>query len=261
MRSSIRKAWCLVAGVVLLLPIGAAAQSIQMTNDDILIENAGGTTVGSWINGDDINLGALGAGDGDLNLRNGTSGLLAITLDGTTADAVFGGGNQDGDIILRDTDGTTTTISLDGQLGFIQLGSPNEDGDLRLFDNSPDNSLSINLDGATGNVSNQLVGNGLVKAWARINSNGTVASCYNCSSSAFNTQRLSTGDYEVDFTFATNISSRPWVCSVGHGGNSTIVRHDTIGCAGRNGDPSSVYVAIENHAGTDVDREFTLVVF
>ena len=262
MKSSIRKACRLAAGVVLLVPIGAAAQSIEMTNNDILVRNAGGTTIGSWLNGDDINLGASGVGgDGDLNLRNAPSGALVITLDGTFADAVFGGGNEDGDIILRDDDGTTTTIHLDGRLGFIQLGSPNEDGDLRLWDNSPDNALSINLDGATGNAQQQLAGSGFVKGWARINRNGTIASCYRCNSSTTATRRLETGRYEVDFNFATDISSRPWVCSVGHGGNTEDMLVDEIGCLGRGGDPSSVYVAIENDAGTAVDREFTIVVF
>jgi len=248
--------------VVLLVPIGAAAQSIEMTNDDILIENAGGTTVGSWINGDDINLGALGAGDGDLNLRNGTSGLLAITLDGTTADAVFGGGNQDGDIILRDTDGTTTTISLDGQLGFIQLGSPNEDGDLRLFDNSPENALSINLDGATGNVSNQLVGNGLVKAWAKINANGTIAACYRCNTSTTQTRRLSTGNYEVDFTpVGASIATRVVLCSNGHMSTVGGPASSSIYCVQVSGDPSSVRVDTENENGNNTDSTFTVVVF
>ena len=62
------------------------------------------------------------------------------------------GGTQAGAILLRDNDGTTTTISLQGSSGFVQLGSPDEDGDLRLWDNNPDDEFSINLNGATGNV-------------------------------------------------------------------------------------------------------------
>ena len=227
MRSSIRKACCLVAGVVLLLPIGAAAQSIEMTNSDILLKNAGETT---------------------------------IFLEGNEGKAFFGGGDKYGDIILRDNDGTTTTIHLDGQLGFIQLGSPNEDGDLRLWDNSPDNDLSINLDGGSGNVSNQLGGNGLVKAWARINSSGTVASCYRCNVSAAATQRLFTGQYEVSFSpLGTDIRSRPRLATLGTLG--AIILDGEISMANRSADNTSVFVATLDSAGTYSNKSFTIVIF
>ncbi|MCH7666772.1 MAG: hypothetical protein IH936_12675 [Acidobacteria bacterium] len=229
MKSSIRKAYCLAAGVVLLLPIGAAAQSIEMTNDDILLKNAGGTT---------------------------------IFLEGNEGKAFFGGGDKYGDIILRDNDGTTTTIRLDGRRGFIQLGSPNESGDLRLWDNFPDNDSSIVLEGDTGNVRQQFGGNGLVKSWAKINGDGTIAACYKCSTRSDQTRRISIGRYEVDFTsIGTSIASRAVLCSNGHVSTTTTSAASSIFCVQRSGDSSSVFVNVENENGTNVDGNFTIVVF
>ncbi len=228
MRSSIRKAYRLATGVVLLLPIGATAQSIEMTNSDILLKNAGETT---------------------------------IFLDGSDGKGFFGGGDRFGDIVLRDTDGTTTTIELHGGLGFIQLGSPTQAGNLRLWDDDPDNDLSIILDGASGNVSHQLAGNGLVKAWARINSNGTVASCYRCNASSVVTGNPSTGDYEVSFSpLGTDIRSRPRLAtldshSLGPPGGGQ------ISMANRNSEDTSVFVATTNSAGASSNKAFTIIIF
>ena len=253
-----RRGICLGVIAVLAGAAMATAQNVALDNGAVQIFDTDG--VQTWVatNGADVDAGGDGR-NADLTLRN-IDGAILFSYGGGTGDLVLGGGTQDGDIILRDTDGTTTTINMQGSSGFIQLGSNDEDGDLQLFDNSPDNPLSINLNGATGNVSNQFAGNGVVKGWARITAAGAVASCYNCD--VGQTNGFGSGQYEVDFTpIGADITSRPWVCSVGNGTQSVFPRVDQIGCVGRAGDPSSVFVEIENDAGTNVDRDFTIVVF
>ncbi|HUP25329.1 MAG TPA: hypothetical protein VNB06_20625 [Thermoanaerobaculia bacterium] len=207
------------------MPLAIVAQSVQIGNSTVRITTSTGTTEGFWNRGDDLTLGGADF-DGDLIMRN-SAGTVVITLDATTGDAVFGGaGGQDGDIFVRNSTGTNTVL----------------------------------IDGQTGNLTNIFAGNGLAKAWARMNANGTVASCFGCSTSSLNTGPLGTGSYEVDFTISGDISSRPWLCSIGHGGLAD-APSDQIGCVQRSGDLSSIFVRIENDAGAAVNQNFTIVVF
>ena len=217
----------LAIGVLFLKPVEAVAQSMAMTNNDIIIRASNGETEGLWFDGDDLTLGG-GNFDGDLIMKD-SGGDTVITLDATSGDASLGGGaGQDGDLFIKNATGTTT-------------GS---------------------VDGATGNFTNAFGGNGLVKAWARINADGSIASCYKCNTDTGETKLLTTGRYEVDFTIAnaTDISSRPWVCSVGHG-SDTGNPAAQIGCVQRAFDPSSIYVEMEDETGADESNSFTIIIF
>ncbi len=88
----------------------------------------------------------------------------------------------------------------------LKLGRSGNDGDLIVRDASK--ATGVKLDGDSGDVTNSFDGSGVVKAWARINGDGSVASCYRCDPAE--TQRISANFYEVDFTpLATDIRSRP----------------------------------------------------
>ncbi|MBT8494626.1 MAG: hypothetical protein KJO07_16345, partial [Deltaproteobacteria bacterium] len=143
----------------------------------------------------------------------------------------------------------------------IALGaSGSQAGLLTLADVFPASSQALRLDGNTATISNDIAGNGVVKGWAKINSDGTVASCYNCDPAQ--TNRTSVGVYEVDFTAVGNdIRSRPVLCSPGHAASSSGAA-EMIRCVERLGDPSSIFLVTFNSADSQViDSNFTIVVF
>lgn len=255
MTSPIPRVLALIALAVLALAAAAGGQSITLLPSAILMQNALGPTILIDVNGT-ISAGANGSA-GSLKL-NDAGGTLHAQILGASADLFLGGGDDPGDIILRDNDGTTTTISLQGQFGFVQLGGPDEDGDLRLWDNEPDNEFSINLDGGTGNVTNQFAGNGLIKAWARMNANGSVHSCWRCNQDE--TVRVAEGIYNVSFSpLGTDVRSRPRLAVLdSHGiGLST----GQISLLDAFGAESKIRVITENSSGDVADRGFTLFVF
>jgi hypothetical protein len=151
-----------------------------------------------------------------------------------------------------------TNVWLYGS-GQAYLGSSGYAGYFAL-DNGTSSWSSITLAGSTGNLTNQFAGNGLVKAWSRINADGTVASCYRCDASIAETRSLGTGVYEVDFTpVGTDISSRPWSCSLGTGAVFGAIGQ--IGCVQRSGDPSSLFVDIRSTTGVATNVAYTVVVY
>ena len=90
----------------------------------------------------------------------------------------------------------------------VSLGTGSDDGDLSVKDTG--GTETVSLDGATGDVTNSLTGNGLVKAWASINPDGTIRSCWRCNLDPAATQRVAPGTYVVDFLpLATDIGARP----------------------------------------------------
>jgi hypothetical protein len=227
-----------------------------------LRDTAGQVTLQNDSTGDLI-LGG-GTSDGDLTMREGTTGIATISADGNTATLTVGAQGVAGDpgqIYLRDADGVTNNIWLRGITADINLGSTvsSEDGDISLSDGSS-NDLALDLEGSNGTITNKITGNGVVKAWARMNADGTVASCYRCNSSATVTGKISTGNYEVDFTIDSNIDTRPVACSNGHNGVG-FAGGVGIYCVGRGGDDSAVFVHIETGAGSSTDSPFTVVVF
>lgn len=189
----------------LLVP-AAAAQSVALQGGEIRIVDNDGVEAWRGTKAGDLFMGGHGR-CGDLNLKQQDDSTTML-FSACTGDLTLGGGNDDGDVRLTDTDGVTTTVSLDGGTGLLELGSPDDDGDLWLWDNSPDSQQSIVLNGASGNATQQLGGNGFVKAWARINADGSVHSCFLCLPLA--TSRLNQGVYRVDFSLlSSDIRSRP----------------------------------------------------
>lgn len=156
----------------------------------------------------------------------------------------------------------------DGQVGGadmrsdISIGTASNDGDLSV--KSAAGTPGVSLDGDTGNVTNSLAGNGLAKAWALIDTDGTVVSCYRCNLDPAETQNLSEGVYEVDFTpLGTDVRGRPRLCSPGglDSSDNTCSTRDS-------GDLSSVLVQITdvpqvfaNIQGKPQNGPFTLVIF
>jgi hypothetical protein len=136
----------------------------------------------------------------------------------------------------------------------------------RLQIRDADNANALDLNGASATVTNlfsnlENESNGLVKAWAVINPNGAVIACWRCNLSAAQTQRLGTGNYEVDFTpLATDIRGRPRLTAPD--GSDSFGSFVVIRSADRFGDESSVQV-LTNQANTGafVDSAFTLVIY
>jgi len=98
---------------------------------------------------------------------------------------------------------------------------------------------------------------GIVFYTAGINSDGTVAACFNCNTA--NTFRISPGAYQVDFgtdVEATNGWSR-WVQPDTLTTGTTSVFCDA---ADRAGDTNAVWINCQNSAGTPTDSSFFLFV-
>jgi hypothetical protein len=174
----------------------------------------------------------------------------------------------DADLMVYDPNYTQSAtwpaFNFNASLSDLELGSgystyPGDDGDIELFDGQ--GNIDIDLNGSTGTIVNSFTGNGIVKAWARVGSDGIVDSCYRCTTSTTESQRLNAGRYEIDFTsLGTDIRDRPWTCSLGNGGTTSETGR-SINCVQRNGDTSSVFVNIRNSTGTDTDSPYTIVVY
>ena len=193
---------------------------------------------------------------------NGTLTEAAFHFNASLSDLRIGSGSSvdpgdDGDIRLEDGFGLLT-VALDGATGLLTLGTSGQDGDLRVTDSA--NATGLQLDGQSGNLTNSLGGNGVVKAWARINSNGSVHSCYRCNVASSETQSTGVGSYEVDFTpLATDITSRPRSAILDR--HSTGITEGQVSLADRAGDLSSVFVRTTSSDGTNLDIAFTLIIY
>lgn len=145
----------------------------------------------------------------------------------------------------------------------LRVGGGGDDGRLRL--RNGDGDTAVELRGNTGNVTNLFSNdedesNGLVKAWAKINANGSIAACWRCNTDTGETQKVSTGLYTVDFTpLATDITGRPRSAAVsGVSGTPLAV----VRMANTTGDDSSVNVATVNPTtGASTDAPFVVVLY
>jgi len=147
----------------------------------------------------------------------------------------------------------------------LHLSEPGKDGRLLVRSDVFD-TTAVRLDGRFGNVTNlfsndQNEGNGLVKAWAQINADGTIFACWRCNTDPNETQRITTGQYEVDFTpLATALDGRPRSATIDVR-QAPGTTFSTIQLADRVGDSSSVFVNTQGATGTDADRPFVLLIF
>jgi hypothetical protein len=145
----------------------------------------------------------------------------------------------------------------------IALGGPTGDARLRL--RNEDGANAVDLQASTGNLTNLFSNeadqsNGLVKAWARINVNGTILACWRCNKDPSETGRLGTGNYVVDFTpLSTDIRGRPRaVTADAHSQQNVAV----LQSYDRSDDASSVRVlAVAPSTGNLVDTVFTLLIY
>jgi hypothetical protein len=239
-----------------------------IVNPAALIFEANGQTAGAGI----VRVGRGGSADinEDTDLVVIDPDFLAsstepvMQMDASSGTLILGSGNSTNagkyGMLYMENGLGSTNVWLYGY-GQAYLGSSSHSGYLAL-DNGSSSWSSINLYGSSGDVINQLNGNGVVKAWARLNADGTVASCYRCDPSAAETRKIAgfTGAYEVDFTpVGTDISGRPWTCSLGTG--AVFGASGEISCVQRAGDPSSVFVDVRTSAGVSADQPYTIVVY
>lgn len=244
-----------VLAVAMVFAVGDVnAQVAYMEQGNIAIESSSGETARMTLGGDLFLGGNTWTGEIYLerpdNLRVGSWAASTLTL-GNTGD--------DGDIFLKDSINNATTVQLDGTLGQIILGSSasTEDGDLSILDT--DGSSSIFMDGNTGTITNQALGNGMVKGWAEISAAGSVTQCWRCNTNAAETRKISTGNYEVDFVFATSIATRPRTALLDTHVTGSVI--GMIGLADRAGDATSVFVQTYNSSGVLSDQPFTVVIY
>jgi len=139
----------------------------------------------------------------------------------------------------------------------LNLDERGRDARLRLRNAARANA--VELDARSGNVTNlfsndQDASNGLVKAWARINADGSIVACWRCNTDPGETGRTGPGFYEVDFTpLATDISARP-MSAVPVGSLGMLVLNNSAT------DLSTVLVSTFFLSGLE-DRSFVLMIY
>jgi hypothetical protein len=142
------------------------------------------------------------------------------------------------------------------------VGGATGNGRLRLRNDDGDNGVDLRAD--NGNVINLFSNdedesNGLVKAWAKINDDGTIAACWRCDTDPSQTFRVSEGLYEVDFTpLATDITGRPRAATISGAGN---IPQAVIRVADIDDDASSLNVATNAPGGALTDAPFILIIY
>lgn len=148
-------------------------------------------------------------------------------------------------------------------LGSGSVSEPGDDGEILLLDGM--GSSLLELDGGTGNIEQDVDniaianGNGAVKAWAKIDADGTVFQCWKCNLSAAQTRRLDEGDYEVDFELG-NIQARPRLAII-DSHTTTAVTSFGVAVFGSS-DTSTVRVRTRALSdGVLLDAAFTVFVF
>ena len=139
----------------------------------------------------------------------------------------------------------------------LTLGGSTGDGRLQLQDDA--RVQGVQLRATTGNVINRFSNeedqsNGLVKAWAQINADGTIAACWRCNTDTAETRRFSPGN-----TRSTSHRSPP-TSPDGRGQQRSTTSGDgtedpgSITLADREFDASSVYVNTTDADGTESNR-------
>lgn len=229
-----------INNTTLYAPVGAGNVGIGTTSPTAPLHIAGG----NWNPSDT---------EGDFKIGNETYRLKI---------GVATGGGGAGDVRIR-SHGGTNRIMFGSDMNDILVI---QNGKVGINNLTPSVSLDIQ-----GDATQDLSGNGFVKAWARINSDGTVLNCYKCNSSNIETKKISTGTYEVNFApLSSDITSRPRMAVIDsrsvYGSAGKIIslanRCDTwefVFCSKE--DKSSVSIIIQDHAGTYSDAAFTIFIY
>jgi hypothetical protein len=141
----------------------------------------------------------------------------------------------------------------------IALGGATGDARLRLRNDA--GATAVDLRASDGNLLNRFSNNGnesngLVKAWAQINADGTIRACWRCNTDPNETQLFDTGRYEVDFTpLAPDITGRPRLATLNRTDIGSIVILDRIG------DASSVFIITTDGDNVGSNQAFDLIIF
>ena len=145
----------------------------------------------------------------------------------------------------------------------LRLGGGGDDGRLRL--RNGDGDTAVELRASSGNVTNLFFNdenesNGLVKAWAAINADGTVAACWRCNLDPAETRKFGTGVYRVDFTpLSPDIRGRPRSATVSAPSGPPLA---AIRVAETTGEFSALNVATNNPTtGAFLNAPFVLIVY
>jgi hypothetical protein len=140
-----------------------------------------------------------------------------------------------------------------------------EDGtNARLRVRDADGEDAVELDARRANVTNLFSNdedesNGLVKAWANINADGTIAACWRCNTDPSETLRTGTGVYQVDFTpLSTDITGRPRSAVISGAG---VFPQAVIRVADIDDDASALNIATNAPGGGLVDVPFVLIIY
>jgi hypothetical protein len=144
----------------------------------------------------------------------------------------------------------------------IVLGGSSGNGRLRIRDDAKVTGVDLRDNGNVTNLfdNNQNRSNGLVKAWAEINADGSVANCWRCDKASGATFRVQTGVYQVDFTpLNTDITGRPRSVTVSGDGNVPLA---AIRTADHPTDASALNVGTNNPTtGAALDAPFILIIY
>ena len=158
---------------------------------------------------------------------------------------------------------TITSVDI---LPNLNLGKAGDDGDFTVKNASGTPGVRLNGDGA--NITNLFSAaasqsNGVVKAWARINGDGTIHSCWRCNTDPAVSRRLSTGNYKVDFTpLASDITSRPVAVTERDNVLDSTQAARAISTLLSASDLSAVFVATQaSTTGAVTDTDFTVMLF
>jgi hypothetical protein len=190
-------------------------------------------------------------------------GLPTITM-GVAAVWLLGGLVQPAEAgkLCKNADLSSPCVSSTDLKPNLKVCDDDNDGRLRV---ESGDRTAVELRGSTANVTNLFSNdedesNGLVKAWAKINADGSIAACWRCNTDASETLRTGTGLYSVDFTpLAPDITGRPRSATVS-GVSATPLA--TIRMADTAGDASSVNVATNNPTtGAFANAPFVVLIY
>jgi hypothetical protein len=191
-----------------------------------------------------------------VSLASAVTGIVAIAMLSATP-AVAGA-------VCNEVDLSSPCISTSDLKARIDLNDGTQ-GRLRVKNKTGGTGVELNASNATlTNLfdNGQNKSNGLVKAWAQINADGTIASCWRCNTDTSETRQIGvTVSCEVDFTpLAPDITGRPRLATIDNivGGN---LPQASIYLADRAGDPSSVFVETVDVNGALLDRSFVLIIY
>lgn len=226
------------------LAAGARAQGLELSENAVRFEDASGNQQAS-LAGSFLNLGGNGA-VGFIQVLTSSGGAQLQTDANNALTSIWG------ELRLYEAFTDKVKLTLDGDAGDITTIG----GDIVMKDLS--NIQNIRLQGSGGGTaSNGLPGNGFVKGWARIGSDGSVLSCYNCDQDSMLTRRTALGTYYVGFSpIGDDISSRPRM-AIPDKFDATIAGSPKIGLQTDTGDLSRIRVNV----GPAEDHSFTIIVF